>query len=282
MNNPKYTEKELDRIHRALGHPSRYVYEQMLKNAGFYNNDVNVILNKIYQNCLTCIKFKKSLPRPKVAPPMSSTVNDTVCLDLKISNKHGMIILYIIDIYSRYTVGVIIPDKMPESVIKGLLDNWILGLFGAPKRLLTDSGGEFHNRKLKNLCENFNIKMMTSGAHSPWQNGICESNHKTVDMMMEKMMEDNPGMDKKLALAQALMAKNMLINHMGFSPLQLVTGQQPRLPSAIINSPPAKEGISDTEEVRDRLNAIFSARKAFTQVENSKRLNKALQVKSIP
>ena len=99
--------------------------------------------------------------------------------------------------------------------------------------------------------------MMTSGAYSPHQNGLCESNHRMVDMMMEKMLHDDPNMPKPRALAQSVLAKNMLINHLGFSPLQLVTGQQPRLPTALANLPPAREGVSHCEEVRDRLNAIF-------------------------
>ena len=213
---------------------------------------------------------------------MASNVNETVCMDLKISQKHGIIILYIIDMYSRFTVGVIIPDKRPEGVVDAFLDKWVLNLFGAPKRLLTDSGGEFHNRKLKDMCENFNIKMITSGAYSPFQNGLCESNHKLVDVMMEKMLQDDPNMPLTRALSQAILAKNMLVNHNGFSPLQLVTGQQPRLPSAMDNSPPAKESVSAVQNVRNRINEIFSARKAFTQAENSKKLNSALQVKSIP
>ena len=46
------------------------------------------------------------------------------------------------------------------------------------------------------------------------------------------------------ALSQAILAKNMLINQMGFSPLQLITVLQPRLLSALVNLPPAKEGVS--------------------------------------
>ena len=282
LQDEKFKEKELERIHRALGHPSRPVLEKMLIDSNAYSDSTKLILNKIYEKCLTCFKYKRSNSRPKVSPPMASNVNHTVCMDLKISNKHGIIILYIIDMYSRFTVATIIPDKRPENVIDALLDKWVLTLFGAPERLLTDSGGEFHNHKLKDLCENFNIKLLTSGAYSPFQNGLCESNHKLVDNIMDKMLEDDPTTPLPRALSQAVLAKNMLVNHHGFSPLQLVTGQQPKLPSALDNMPPAMESVSVTQNVRNRINEIFSARKAFTAVENSKRLNKALQVKTFP
>ena len=108
-----------------------------------------------------------------------------------------------------------------------------------------------------------NIKIHSTGAESPWQNGLCESNHRHVDQMVEKIKQDEPGIPLKRALAQAVYAKNSLTSHLGFSPIQLVTGQSPRLPSAIENKPPAQEGISISDNVRNRLNAVFAARKAL-------------------
>ena len=172
-----------------------------------------------------------------------------------------------IDMFSRYVVATIIPNKKPESVIDSFLDNWVLKMFGAPESILVDNGGEFYNNKMRDLCENFNIKILSTGAESPWQNRLCESNHRHVDLMVEKIMEDDSKIPVERALSQAVYAKNTLTNHLGFSPTQLVTGQQPRLPSAMANKPPAQEGVSITDNVSDRINAIYSARRAFTKVE---------------
>ena len=93
LQDKDFNEKEITRIHRNLGHPSRSVMEQMLKNSEcFYENTPN-ILNKLYQSCMTCLKFKKSIPRPKISPPMASNFKDCVCMDLKIWPKYGLIIL---------------------------------------------------------------------------------------------------------------------------------------------------------------------------------------------
>ena len=94
-------------------------------------------------------------------------------------------------------------------------------------------------------------------------------------------MED-PHISIEGALSQAVYAKNMLTNYLGLPPIQLVKGQQPNLPSAIDNKPPAQEGISITSNVRDRMNAIYAARKAFVQAENSRILNSAVKVKTAP
>ena len=254
----------------------------MMKNAKCFNDDSVNVLNKLYESCVTCLKFKKSQPKPKVAPPMANDFNECVCMDLKIWPKKGVIILYLIDMFTRFTVARIIPDKTPESIIKVFMDNWILNLFGAPVRILFDNGKEFWNQKMRDLCHNFNIRFHSTGAHSPFQNGMCERNHSQVDLMMSKMMEDQPNLPVDMALSHSIFAKNMLVNAKGYSPMQLVFGKQPKLPSAIDNSPPAMECVSEVEAVRNRLNAIFDARKAFIQVENSKKLNEALKVKTMP
>ena len=97
---------------------------------------------------------------------------------------------------------------------------------------MVDNGGEFVNAKMMAICETFSIKFLTTGAYSPNQNGLCEKNHQLVDKMIAKMMNDDKNLKFPEALSSVVLAKNTLINVYGFSPLQLVTGRQPRLPGA--------------------------------------------------
>ena len=96
------------------------------------------------------------------------------------------IILYIIDVYSRYSMTVVVQDKSADSIVQAIIDSWIWNLFGPPFNILFNNGKEFSNQKIREMCEKFNIKMLTTGAYSPFQNGLCEKNHHTVDMMVEK------------------------------------------------------------------------------------------------
>ena len=66
-----------------------------------------------------------------------------------------------------------------------------------------------------------------------WQNGICERNHYIIDVCVEKMLEENPRMNLEVALAWAVNAKYSMQNHNGFSPIQLVLGTNPNLPSVV-------------------------------------------------
>ena len=80
----------------------------------------------------------------------------------------------------------------------------------------------------------------------------------------------------------AIFAKNAVLNVSGYSPSQLVFGRMPRIPGAPYNDPPAQEGVTKVEMVEQRLTSLFKAREAFSQVENSTRLKKALNSKIPP
>ena len=276
---PALQEAQVRKVHHVLGHPSRQAFVNHLTASGVNIPNLNAILNKLYKSCSTCLQFHKAHVKPKVSLPLANDFNDTITLDLKIWPKYGKIVFYIIDAFTRFCQSHSIPDKTPETIIEKLLDNWILNLYGAPKNILTDCGGEFYNAKFKDMAQNLNIKLYTTAAESPHQNGICERNHALTDRIVEKMLTDDPDLEFDKALSAATFAKNSLINVNGFSPIQLVTGKSPRLPSVMDNCLPAQESVSSVKIYSDRANAIFSARKVFMEAENAKRLNQALKVK---
>ena len=273
--NTVYNFKKLKHIHEQLGHPSQSTMETMLKNANILNQEIKEIISKLYKSCATCLIHRKAKTRPKVCAPMSQNFNETICMDLKVWPKYGVIILYIIDIFSRFTAAFLVPDKRPESILKPFLDSWILTRFGPPRSILIDNGGEFVNKKMIDLCHNFNIRIFTTAGYSPFQNGICERNHRTVDEIIEKMMTSGKYKTVKEALNPALFAKNIRTSALGFSPFQIVFGSNPRIPGAVENEPPAENGVTITTLVQKRLQSIFDAHKAMAEVENKSRLKAA-------
>ena len=116
-------------------------------------------------------------------------------MDLKIWPKQNVIILYLIDTFTRFTQAFLIPNKKPETIIDKIMNGWVYNLFGCPKKFLADNGGEFANQLYREMCENLNVDILKTGAESPWQNGLVERNHCMVDMMLGKMLEENPSMD---------------------------------------------------------------------------------------
>ena len=278
--------KKVKKIHDQLGHPAKPTFIKMLKLSSLMGDEQNGFLydfiNKLYESCSTCIQFSKSKPRPKVGPPLATRFNQTVSIDLKVWPKHNVIILYIADNFTRFMQAHIIPDKRPENVIKVLMDEWILKMFGAMEALQLDNGGEFMNEKMKEMCEKFGIKFLSSGASSPWQNGLIERNHMIVDQIVEKMKKDQPKKSVKELLPHAIFAKNCLVNVSGYIPLQLVFGVIPRLPGAPYNAPPANETLVQHEAIASRLQSLYSARQGYMEVENSARMKRALNSKIPP
>ena len=55
--------------------------------------------------------------------------------------------------------------------------------------------------------EQYNIEVCATGASSPWSNRTCERNHAVIDLMVDKMLEEDPKMKIEVALANAISAK---------------------------------------------------------------------------
>ena len=79
-----------------------------------------------------------------------------------------------------------------------------------------------------------------------------------------------------LTLAWCLNAKNSLANVHGFSPFQLVFGQNPKLPSTFTDKPQALLQYDTSKILTDNLAALHKARQAFISSESSEKIRRAL------
>lgn len=274
----KKKELQLVTIHKQFAHPSFDKMKALLQDASFWDDDCNMIMKKIYDNCNTCLKFKKTPMRPAVSLPLATKFNEAVAMDLKYW-KNGLYIFYLIDMFSRFTKADWIKSKDPEIIIDKIFSMWIGDGLGNPQKFLADNGGEFANDKYRSLGENLNIHVINTAGESPWQNGLCERNHAVVDRCLEKILEDHPHMSLKTALAWAINAKNSLHMNSGFSSYQIVFGQQPTLPSTMIDKPPALSGTTTSRNVAKHINAMHLTRQAFIEAESAERVRRALRNK---
>ena len=274
---PKTQFQMLTKIHKQFGHRPKQAFVDVLKNAEAWDPSFSSMLNKIIDACEGCILRKRTPDRPAVAMSMARNVNDVVAMDLK-KLKNGKHILYIIDTFSRFTMAKIIPRKKPEEVIDAIMEKWI-SILGTPTKLITDNGGEFSNEEMQLATAKLNIIHNTTAAESPWQNGLCEKNHATVDNILEALEQDYPKIPLATLLLWACVAKNSLLMVQGFSPYQIVFGKNPKLPNIITDPLPAwdNEGISDA--LANHLNAMKATKEAFIKSEDSAKLKIALEKK---
>ena len=109
--------------------------------------------------------------------PRAEQFGDVVTVDLKEysrEDKERRYICYLIDMYSRLTVAKFIPSKEPKYVIETIMEKWIGVGYGVMKILHSDLGGENCNKEIEDVAANMDIKLTTTAAYSPHQNGINE------------------------------------------------------------------------------------------------------------
>lgn len=88
--------------------------------------------------------------------------------------------------------------------------------------------------------------------------GKTYSNHTLTDIL-SKIKKDN-GCSWAMALDWGLMAKNTMHNVHGYSPYQLVFGQNPNMPSVLTDKPPALENTNTW--MAQHITTLHAARQA--------------------
>ena len=220
-------EAALKKLHEQYAHPLHNRLKQLIVSAGKWKEPMEKILKKIEEKCTAKIcELPRKQTRPVVAFPRTNAFNQLLTLDLKIRHKKKSI-LYMIDDFTKLTLGELIPNKKAETVAGVVVRRWVGSGYGRPRGIHTDGGGEFTGKDLINVAENLNCTLTVTAGCTPYQNGVNERNHAVADHMLESILEDNPTMPEDIALYWACNAKNSLQMHSGFSSYQLVFGTNP-------------------------------------------------------
>ena len=225
-------------------------------------------LDEVSDNCDTCLQYNKARSRPVVSLSLASDVNDCLAMDLKFLtiNNQKLIILHMIDVFSRFSASAFVKSKDKEVIADSVLKHWV-ATFGTPRLIFSDNGGEFNNELLRDVAELLGTSVATTAAESPWSNGVCERHNAVIGNMVLKIVDDTQ-CSAENALVWAIAAKNALCNNGGFSPNQLVFGTNPNLPSVLTAKPPALRSTTPSQLVAEHLNALHAARRAFVQSES--------------
>ena len=204
---------------------------------------------------------------------MATSFQECIAMDLKFYKER--ILLHLIDHATRLSVSSFVRSKEPKVILKAIFKSWIQ-IYGAPEKFLTDNGGEFANSKFLDMAESMNITVKVTAAESPFSNEIVERHNFIIADMMDKALEESQHLDMDLKLAWCLNAKNSLANVHGFSPFQLVFGQNPKLPSTFTDKPTALLQYNTSKILTDNFTALHKARQAFILSESSEKIRRAL------
>ena len=83
------------------------------------------------------------------------------------------------------------------------------------------------------------------------------------------MMEDDKDLTVQEAIDRACMARNQEVNVLGYSPDQVVFGQQSVIPGITDGDIATDEIVSDSDLVFKRMKELFEARDTFREADKS-------------
>ena len=134
--------------------------------------------------------------------------------------------------------------------------------------------------------DQLNTNSKVAALEAAWQNGTAEAHCATLRHMATRVIQhDNVrGYNElRVALSEALLAKNTQARCKGHSPLQWVLGYEESLPGSVLERPQdlaAHSMALDEEDLgaafRRRLQMREMARKAWIEMDNSDRIRQAL------
>ncbi|XP_057299172.1 uncharacterized protein LOC130629827 [Hydractinia symbiolongicarpus] len=171
-----------------FSHPPPERLKKLLRDAGVEDKKLHTLIDHISQKCETCFKYKKLSLRPMVGLRMSNDFNDCVAMDLKewTDGNTKTWFLHLIDTFTKYSAATVIHSKRKEVIVKKIFEIWI-GTFGCAGKFMVDNGGEFDNSEFIDFCENFNIRVVTTAAESPWSNGIVDRHNAIIGETVRKL-----------------------------------------------------------------------------------------------
>ena len=110
-------------IHHQFCHLSYDFMEKVLKDVGANEKEFLSELKKYSNECETCQRYKRTMPRPAVGnlfDPEKMNFNELISIDLK--ERNSKFIMFMIDV----------PSKRKEIIVDKFLELWV-SIFGAAK-----------------------------------------------------------------------------------------------------------------------------------------------------
>ena len=112
----KEKEKLIIKVHKQFAHPTMRKIRGLMIDAGVWDTDCQMIIEKVYNSCEICKRYSKTPPRSVVAMPLARSFNEAVAMDLK---EWKMVFRFYISLICLldYTLAKRVPSKKNPEVI---------------------------------------------------------------------------------------------------------------------------------------------------------------------
>ena len=185
------------------------------------------------RECLICTRLKR-VPGPSHHVP-SGTLDRPIALDLISLDHVGPLyleaqaptyFLVMIDHATRYMATEVVYECTADRTLKSFYQRWIIP-HGIPRAVLTDNGSAFKGNFAIAVTNVFGCKLYHSAPHRPQGNGINESSHQALKLMIGGMWEEG-NRDLQALLSAATHTHNCTPHSsLGISPYEALYGRVP-------------------------------------------------------
>jgi hypothetical protein len=148
------------------------------------------------------------------------------------SSAGKIFILTTTDYFTKWTEVVPLRHSQDEQVISFLETN-IFSRFGIPLEIITYNGPAFISTKLTQFLAKLGVKHFTSSSYYPQGNGQAESTNKNMVRIIKRLIEDKPRQWHTLLTYALWEDRTTTKVSTGFTPFQLVYGQEAILPTEL-------------------------------------------------
>ena len=261
----------LEQYHCGKKNIHRGINETIRRIRAKYNwTGLTKDVEKFIRSCDICQKVKicrKNLKTPLVITETPKTPFERINIDiLEIPTRNYALIIR--DELTKHSQAYNLSDKTAKSVVNALLIYF--QHFGTPLRIHCDSGREFDNSLLRDLCLLYDIKLTFSSVGHPQSNGSVERFNATLLEMIRAHMTKNPKEHPLTILPYAIICYNNTKNKTtGFTPYELVFGHTSgRPPETLYNE---KSLVTKyIRDLRNKLDYYYKVARSKTVQEKEK------------
>ena len=208
--------RTLRRLHVRFWHCPAARLIDILKHAGAPHEAIKMVPS-IIDTCKICRLWMRPSPKSITTTRLATDFNQVVQFDI-LFHKEFMIGV-LIDESIRWTAADVLEDKAASTLIMFLTTMWIRP-YGSMRLLVSDQEGGLMGEAIAQHCDRWNIEMKPKapGEHAQ----LVERHHdilrKLIARIESQLDLEGVGVPIRVIVAEAVLAKNVLITISGFTP----------------------------------------------------------------
>ncbi len=285
---PPNIRKMVHRAHRNLGHISNHALVRLMTTAKCH---VDMIEYAWHLKCPTYLRRRPPDRVPQVSAPYRPTrFNGVVGLDVKwMKDAEGTMffLLNILDFASTFNLSVLLPNKSSKTISAAFKFN-LLQWAGAPEKIVTDQGKEFHGG-FKQCASELGSHFRMMRVEVPWQFGMVERHGQVLGGVISATVAETGACGYNQirdVCLHASMAKNRRPGKTGYSPRSLVYGVDERLAARGLNhylETPDDAAVENSRKdlvMRKSMEIRKAAMKAVVELDHLTKWAQAIQFPS--